>query len=515
MKLLAHIVVLLIFIAGTLTAQRPAQPAPVFTTDSRWSLGFHGGANLWINDFNTRRFAPGGDFMFRYGLSRRFSLGVTGGFDRLIAIQFPNDPALSPTLPQRTPGYLALNGVHGNLLVWYHFPPTMEIRPYIYVGVGSMWYTRQDRTGIHLPDSAYKVNTTIHIPAGFGFEIPVSRSFTFNFDFGARLMDDYTDQWKGHVTPNQPSSPGVFDWYPTGRAGFNIYFGGSDSDDDDGDGLTNDEERKYGTNPYRADSDGDGLKDGDEIWRHNTNPLKSDTDADLLTDGDEVLKYLTFPNKPDSDGDGLFDGDEVLKHDTNPMRPDTDGDGLTDSDEVRKHGTNPSKADTDGDTLTDGDELVQYKTDPRNKDTDNGSVDDGTEVKRGTNPLDPRDDTTKKELKTEVGKAVVLEGIVFRTGSAVITKVSEEILTLALNTLVQNPDMTVEIRGHTDDTGSRRTNDVLSQRRADAVKQWLVNRGVAASRIRAVGYGQDYPIDTNLTKEGRQRNRRIEFYRTR
>ena len=118
------------------------------------------------------------------------------------------------------------------------------------------------------------------------------------------------------------------------------------------------------------------------------------------------------------------------------------------------------------------------------------------------------------KLKAEIGKPIVLEGIVFKTGSAVISRVSEEILTLALNTLQNHPDMMVEIRGHTDNTGSRSTNDRLSQRRADAVKLWLVNKGITATRVKAVGYGQDYPIDTNLTSDGRQRNRRIEFYRT-
>ncbi|MEK7671130.1 MAG: OmpA family protein, partial [Bacteroidota bacterium] len=88
------------------------------------------------------------------------------------------------------------------------------------------------------------------------------------------------------------------------------------------------------------------------------------------------------------------------------------------------------------------------------------------------------------------------------------------ILSLALNTLQNHPDMTIEIRGHTDNTGSRSTNDRLSQRRSNAVRTWLVNKGIAANRIRAVGYGQDRPLDTNSTADGRQRNRRIEFYRT-
>jgi outer membrane protein OmpA-like peptidoglycan-associated protein len=434
------------------------------------------------------------------------------GYDRLIAYQFPED---FPGVPPRVPEYMALSVGSADLALWYHFPPTLEVRPYLYVGVGGAAYLRQDRFNNYIPDDVYNVNTSVHIPVGFGFEFALGRSASFALDFGGRFMDDWSDHWKGHSTLDETQRPGISDWYPTGRIGFNFYFGGGDDGDDDGDGLSNADERKYGTNPYRADSDGDGLNDGDEIWRYNTDPLRSDSDRDNLSDGDEVLKYTTFPNKSDSDGDRLNDGEEVLKHETNPLRLDSDTDGLNDGDEVLQHGTSPVKADTDGDGLTDGEEVTTYKTDPRNKDTDNGSVDDGSEVKRGTNPLDPRDDAAKKELKAEVGKPIVLEGIVFQTGSAVITSASESILTLALNTLQQHPDMMVEIRGHTDDTGSRGLNNRLSQRRADAVKQWLVNRGIDSRRIVAVGYGQDYPIDTNLTKEGRQRNRRIEFYRTR
>ena len=73
--------------------------------------------------------------------------------------------------------------------------------------------------------------------------------------------------------------------------------------------------------------------------------------------------------------------------------------------------------------------------------------------------------------------------------------------------------MLVEIRGYTDATGSRSYNMRLSQRRAESVKNWLVEKGIDASRITAIGYGPDNPIDSNDTPEGRERNRRIEFVR--
>jgi outer membrane protein OmpA-like peptidoglycan-associated protein len=218
--------------------------------------------------------------------------------------------------------------------------------------------------------------------------------------------------------------------------------------------------------------------------------------------------------KADTDGDGLNDGDEVMKHKTDPMKTDTDGDGLNDGDEVMKHKTDPLKGDSDGDGLNDGDEAMKHKSDPLNTDTDGGSVNDGAEVARGSDPLNPADDMPKKEeLKVEVGKAIVLEGIVFATGKADITPESEMNLEKAYNTLAQNPEIVVEIQGHTDNTGKKATNMRLSQARAESVKGWLVKKGIAADRISAKGFGPDRPAADNKTREGRQMNRRIEFFR--
>lgn len=188
------------------------------------------------------------------------------------------------------------------------------------------------------------------------------------------------------------------------------------------------------------------------------------------------------------------------------------------------------KGDTDGDGLSDSLEYFKYHTLRLKTDTDGGGIDDGTEVRRGSNPLDPSDDTNwspkptkeelkaevvpvKEELKVEVGKAIVLEGIVFATGKAEITPESEINLEKAYNTLAQNSEIVVEIQGHTDATGGRTTNVSLSQARAEAVKAWLEKRGIAPGRIAARGFGPDKPTSDNITAEGRQKNRRIEFFR--
>jgi OOP family OmpA-OmpF porin len=74
-----------------------------------------------------------------------------------------------------------------------------------------------------------------------------------------------------------------------------------------------------------------------------------------------------------------------------------------------------------------------------------------------------------------------------------------------------NPSSPVTIEGHTDSIGSDQYNQKLSERRANAVRQYLIEKGIVSSRIRVVGYGEQKPIADNKTKEGRAINRRAEF----
>ena len=78
--------------------------------------------------------------------------------------------------------------------------------------------------------------------------------------------------------------------------------------DRDGDGLNSALERQYGTDPNNPDTDGDGVSDGDEVFKYHTDPLRRDTDGDGLIDGIEVLYLHTDPLRKDTDRDGLCDG---------------------------------------------------------------------------------------------------------------------------------------------------------------------------------------------------------------
>jgi len=81
--------------------------------------------------------------------------------------------------------------------------------------------------------------------------------------------------------------------------------------DSDGDGLTDKQERRLGTDPYSIDSDKDGIIDGEELMGWKTDPLQPDSDGDGLSDYNEVKVYHTDPLKSDTDADGYSDGEEV------------------------------------------------------------------------------------------------------------------------------------------------------------------------------------------------------------
>jgi outer membrane protein OmpA-like peptidoglycan-associated protein len=487
-----------------LSQYEPMQSPGWFNRVGRWSLGLNGGANMWINDFNTSNLSGGGDVTLRYAISRVFSLGVMGGYD---ALQSKNENIVASHYALKH-SYIESKGFNADLVGWFHFNSGKAVSPYFYVGVGGTSYQRKVGGDIGWPST--ENFTSIHIPVGLGLEMATSRSFAISLEVGARGLDKWTDNF---ITGTK-NFLGT-DWYPKARLGLNFYLGSSNDDDNDGEGLTNGYEKYIGTDMNKTDTDGDGLSDFDEITKYNTNPSKADTDDDSLKDGEELVTYHTDPLKADTDGDGLKDGLEVLTHHTDPLKVDTDGDGLKDGDEVLTHHTDPLKVDTDGDDLKDGDEISTNHTDPLKSDTDGGTVSDGQEIANGTNPLDPNDDVPKpKVVPIEVGKAIVLEGIVFKSGKSTIEPQSEVTLMDAFNALKENPNVAVEIRGYTDNVGKAAANKKLSLRRAEAVRSWLVKKGIDSMRIGVKGYGPENPIADNTTPEGREKNRRIEFFRT-
>lgn len=115
----------------------------------------------------------------------------------------------------------------------------------------------------------------------------------------------------------------------------------------------------------------------------------------------------------------------------------------------------------------------------------------------------------KRAVTTLLKKA--MSGIEFETGKAVILKKSYSILDEIAKVFIENKDYIVEVQGHTDNVGNAEVNMYLSEKRAQAVREYLIKKGVDAKRLTANGYGSSQPIADNTTKAGRAKNRRVEF----
>ena len=130
----------------------------------------------------------------------------------------------------------------------------------------------------------------------------------------------------------------------------------------------------------------------------------------------------------------------------------------------------------------------------------------------------PRRDITKVvapvQAKAQLrdGKIEILEKVQFETGSADILEESFALLDEVADIIERNPGITkIRVEGHTDSKGRKRSNKRLSQKRADAVREYLIDKGIDGGRLVAKGYGQTKPIASNKTDEGRAENRRVEF----
>lgn len=248
-----------------------------------------------------------------------------------------------------------------------------------------------------------------------------------------------------------------------------------------------------GANP---DADKDGVKDksdrcpgtprGESIDAEGCSASQRDSDHDGVSDNLDRCPDSP-PGSPVDASGCLPDKDRDRVMDSADKCPDTPLGEPVDSD-----GCSASQRDSDGDGVMDG--VDKCPNSPA------GSTVDAT----GCNVV----------LFERGAKALILDGVTFETGKATLTPSSSDILDRVANSLQDYPDLTIEVGGHTDTTGPRAFNVKLSRARARAVMEYLVSRGIAATRMTTKGYGPDAPIADNNTADGRARNRRVELKKT-
>jgi outer membrane protein OmpA-like peptidoglycan-associated protein len=310
--------------------------------------------------------------------------------------------------------------------------------------------------------------------------------------------------------------------------GFNIVFG--NKIDADNDGISNRRDKCPDT-PHGVivdkkgcplDTDGDKVPDYYDKCPDTPKEAYSTIDADgcpLDTDGDGVFDYL------DKCPDTPYQAYKTV--DKNGCPKDTDMDGVPDYlDKCPKTPADErSMVDTTGCTIKVVAPVVEQpkveevpvvapvvvSTPVVDKDTDGDGIVDRLDrcpqlagvASNGGCP------EIKKEVRVVFQKAI--QGIQFETAKYIIKPLSFVILDHVAKVLAENPNYRVEVQGHTDTEGKPETNLTLSNNRANAVRDYLITKGIDANRLTANGYGQNRPVAPNTTIEGKAKNRRVEF----
>ena len=279
--------------------------------------------------------------------------------------------------------------------------------------------------------------------------------------------------------------------------------------DTDGDGLDDGEDacpREPEDRDGFEDDDGcpDPDDDGDGV------PDASDSCPREAEDGDGFQDEDGCPD-PDNDGDGIADGDDACPDVAEDVNGQDDEDGCPDGDRDGDEDGVPDVSDRCPDEPEDRDGFADDDGCP-DPDNDGDGVPDG-EDDCPTAPGQADNGGCPVAVRVEAGQIRILQRIEFDTEHSTIRRRSYPILEEVAATLQANPQIrSLRIEGHTDDRGSEDYNRDLSRARAESVRQWLIEHGIAAERLTAEGVGPSRPLEDNATRAGRQANRRVEFH---
>ncbi|WP_162126942.1 OmpA family protein [Flavobacterium phycosphaerae] len=380
-----------------------------------------------------------------------FSFGVTGSVNKITKYVLPR--VAEGPYEVVNPGdlnYYAFDGVINYSLM--NLIKSKTIDPSIHIGGGYTWFGDDAHAGT--------------LNGGLGL------TYWFTETVGLSVRSTYKQSFED-VREDMPSHMQHF-------AGLTFKFGGKDTD---GDGI------------YDKD---DACPEVAGLKQFNGCP---DTDADGIADKDDACPEIAGPAEfngcPDTDGDGIADKDDACPEVAGLKSlggcPDADGDGITDKSDKCPEVKGPKEnagcpwPDRDGDKVLDKDDKCPDVA--------------GTVANNGC-----------PEVSDEVVKRLndYAKTILFNSGKATFQQQTYPVLQSITAILKEYPSSKFSIEGHTDSDGKDAANQKLSEDRAAAVKNYLIENGIASDRLSSVGFGESKPIDTNKTKAGKANNRRVE-----
>lgn len=366
-------------------------------------------------------------------------------------------------------------------------------------------FSQRNNGGLEaLMSVGYEVSPGIEVFASGG--APLRSAYTvadYRVVAGARIFGRDTDRDDDGIDDRDDACPEATE----DRDGYEDLDGCPDRDND-GDGIVDiddgapdepedDDGFEQGDGVPDPDNDGDGVEDIRDAC-----PMEAE-DADQFQDADGC------PD-PDNDADGVSDTDDACPREAEDVDQfedddgcpdaDNDGDGIADEDDAAP--LEPEDAD--------GFEDADGRPDPDNDGDDVVDRVDNCPMEAGS----PENQGCKKEQLVVIKgcKLDISSKVFFDTGKASIQAQSYPVLNNLVSVMQAKEQIkTLRVEGHTDDRGGTAFNKQLSQRRAESVVAYLADKGIDRERLEPVGFGEDQPIESNQTAQGRSANRRVEF----
>lgn len=358
-----------------------------------------------------------------------------------------------------------------------------KIAPYVFLGTGYSWLSNIG-TGGSLIFQEFDGNSFGMVNWGVGLKLKATEDAEINAR--ANYQKSYQD------------SPDYMQY----SIGVSFSLGGDKDSDKDG-VLDKEDPCPQEAGPVEnngcpwPDTDGDGVLDKDDQCPTEAGTINGcpDKDGDGIKDSEDscpdVAGIAAFNGCPDSDNDGVQDSEDECPNVAGTLNgcPDSDNDGVKDSEDAcpNQAGTLNGCPDGDGDGVRDGDDQCP--------ETAGAASNNGCPV-----------------VEEEVQKVLELavKNIQFNSNSDVLKTSSYSSLNEVAQLMKEN-SFDLKLSGYTDNTGRAEYNLELSERRANAVKQYLINQGVEENRLSADGYGIINPVADNGTAAGRAANRRVEL----
>jgi len=453
MKNFYKLLLIVLFIFGTISVQAQDENNPWQVSFGMHAVDQEADTNTSITEFfdvedNWNISSPFSMFSVSRYLGDNLSFGVGASMNTIS--KYATGHEMSRATDYQTVDAMLKYSL-GDVVDWGDWEPFVGIGPGWTWMAGENWMTLNGSVGIN---------------------------YWMNEKWGLTFQADYKENYDAVEDSYLMDEGGSMRW----SAGVSVKFGGTDTD---GDGVY-DKHDDCPTIPGLAEFNG-----------------CPDTDGDGIQDSEDDCPLVAGPAEhngcPDTDGDGLTDNKDRCPKVAGEMKlggcPDTDGDGIVDSRDQCPKVAGPRAnrgcpwPDSDGDSVFDKDDKCPDVP--------------GTVANNGC-PEGPSDADMAKI--TELSR-----GIQFAFGSATFTEGTPPVLNDIVAIILQYPKSNFSVQGHTDSIGTKVFNQGLSERRANAVVDYLSSRNVSSSRLSASGLGEAMPIDTNINSAGRANNRRVEI----